>query len=77
MGDQKPIKHIPKAIKSYWSLKEFLSVQDLLVTKGECIVISKSMQNIVMKRIHETHKGIEKCQLKARNGVYGEERAKI
>ena len=36
---------IHKPIKSYWSLKERLSVQDGLVTKGECIVIPKSRQN--------------------------------
>ena len=38
--------------------------------KGECIVIPKSTQNIVLKRIHEVDQLIEKCQLKARNSVY-------
>ena len=45
-------------------------MQDELVTKGECIVIPKSMQSIVLKKIHETHQDIEKCLLKARKSVY-------
>ena len=51
-------------------MKDCLSVQNGLVTKGECIAIPKSMQNTVLKRIHNAHQGIEKCQLKARNSVY-------
>ena len=49
------VKHISKPIKNYWLLKECLSVQDGLVTKGECIILPKTMQNIILKRIHETH----------------------
>ena len=45
-------------------------MQDGSVTKGECIVIPKSTQNIALKRIHEAHQGIEKYQLKAINTVY-------
>ena len=33
------------------------------------------MQNIVLKRIHEVHQGIEKCLLKARN-IYWREMSK-
>ena len=64
------VKDTPKLIRNYWSMKDCLSVQNGLVTKGECIVIPKSMQNTVLKRIHDAHQGIEKCQLKARNSVY-------
>ena len=42
-GWPEDVKHIPKLIKSYWSLKECSSVQDGLVTKSECKVIPKSM----------------------------------
>ena len=69
-GWPEDIKHTPKPIKHYWSMRECLPVQDELVTKGECIVIPKSVQSIVLKRIHEAHQGIEKCLLKARQSVY-------
>ena len=39
-------------------------------TKGECIVIRKSMQSMVLQRIYGAYKGIEKCQLKAKNTIY-------
>lgn len=55
-------------IRKHWSLKECLSVQDGLITKGECI--PKSMQNTVLQRIYDAHQGVEKCQLKAKNSVY-------
>ena len=43
-------------------MKDCFSVKNGLVTKGECIVIPKSMQNTVLKRIYDAHQGIEKCQ---------------
>ena len=51
-------------------MKECRSVQDGLVTKGECMVIPKGMQSIVLKKMHEAHQGIEKCLLKARKSVH-------
>ena len=69
-GWPEDVKDTPILIRNYWSMKDCLSVQNGLVTKGECIVIPKSMQNTVLKRIHDAHQRIEKCQLKARNSVY-------
>ena len=64
------VKYTPKPIKHYWLMKECLSVQDWLETKGKCIVIPKSMQSIVLKGIHATHQGITKWLLKARKSLY-------
>ena len=52
-GWPEDVKDTPKLIRNYWSMKDCLSVQNGLMTKGECIVIPKSMQNTVLKRIHE------------------------
>ena len=42
-GWPEDVKDAPKFIRNYWSMKDCLSVQNRLVTKGECIIIPKSM----------------------------------
>ena len=42
-GWPEDVKDTPKLIRNYWSVKDCLSVQNGLVTKGECIIIPKSM----------------------------------
>ncbi|GFN96526.1 retrovirus-related pol polyprotein from transposon 297-like protein [Plakobranchus ocellatus] len=63
-------KEVPQAIKKYWSMRDYLSVENGLILKNSSIVIPESMQNLILEKIHEGHQGIEKCQLRARNSVF-------
>ncbi|GFN96970.1 transposon ty3-i Gag-Pol polyprotein [Plakobranchus ocellatus] len=63
-------KEVPQAIKKYWSMRDYLSVENGLILKNSSIVIPESMQNLILEKIHEGHSVIEKCQLRARNSVF-------
>ena len=63
-------KDVPHAIKKYWSMRDFLSIEDGLVVKNTAVVIPESMKKLILTRLHEGHQGIEKCLLKARDNVF-------
>lgn len=63
-------REIPSEIRSYWSFRDQLSVDNGLVVKGEQIVIPTSLRAQYLDRIHEAHQGINRCQQRARNSVY-------
>ena len=44
-----------------------------LVTKGARLVIPSTLRSKVLEQIHEGHLGTEKCMLKARDSVAGQE----
>ena len=61
---------IPSGLKTYWTFRDELSVNNGLVIKGDRLVIPKSMQEELLTILHTGHLGIEKTKLKARSGVY-------
>ena len=46
------------------------SIRQHLIFKGERVVIPSSMRADVLKKVHETHLGIEKCKARARASMY-------
>ncbi|GFO45201.1 transposon ty3-i Gag-Pol polyprotein [Plakobranchus ocellatus] len=49
---------VQKGLRRYWSIKDYLSVDDGLVLKGAAIVIPKTMREEILARIHDGHQGI-------------------
>ena len=64
------IKEVPEAIRSFWSFRDELSVEDGIILKGDRVVIPKSLQQETLKQLHTAHQGIEKTRLRARDTVY-------
>jgi transposase InsO family protein len=69
-GWPKDVNVIPKCIRAYASIKDFLSVEDGVIFYGERLVIPRSMHEEYLRRIHEGHMGINKCILRAKECVY-------
>jgi len=67
-----PLKKIevPESIRSYFDVRDELTIQDELVFKGQRLVIPTVLQNEVMSTIHSTHVGLEGCLRRARDNVY-------
>ena len=63
-------KVLPKAIRRYYSVKEFLTVEDGVLFFGERLLVPTSMKTEYLKRIHEGHLGISKCQARAKECLY-------
>ena len=46
----------------YWDARNELIFCDGLLLYGSCIVVSKSLQQETLSKIHQGHQGIEKCR---------------
>ena len=64
------IQEVPEAIRSFWSFRDELSVEDGIVLKGDRVVIPKNLQQETMRQLHAAHQGVEKTRLRARASVY-------
>jgi hypothetical protein len=53
---------IPNKIYEYWNCKYELTESKGVVLKGEKIVIPTSLRDEILRRLHESHLGIEKDQ---------------
>ena len=62
--------HVPRAPRFYWSVREELSIDGNLLTKGEQVVILLSCRDNIMADLHGSHAGINKAMDLARTCVY-------
>jgi len=59
-----------KEIQGYWNFREEISVVDGVLFKGERLIVPASMRAEMLKRIHESHLGIESCRRRARDVLF-------
>ena len=63
-------QELSKSLRTYWSMKDFLSIENGILMKGDRIIVPKCMQMEILNRLHESHQGVEKTRLRARTCVY-------
>ena len=61
---------VPALCSPYWTFHDQIIYHDGVVFKGEQIVIPKSMQPEMLKLIHSSHLGVEKCKRRACDVMY-------
>ncbi|XP_054279111.1 uncharacterized protein K02A2.6-like [Macrosteles quadrilineatus] len=61
---------IPDQLKTFFNVKEELSVADDLVLRGTRIYVPEALREEMLKRIHVGHLGITKCRLRASNSLW-------
>ena len=64
------IKEIPQVLHPYWTFHEELTIEDGLILKGTRIVIPNKKRETILKQIHDSHLGLTKCKLHAKQSVY-------
>ena len=64
------VKSVPKIIRMYWSMRDYLSVEDGIVYAGTRLVIPKSFRAENLERVHAGHLGVTKSQLRAKESIY-------
>ena len=64
------IKEIPQVLHPYWTFHEGLTIEDGLILKGTRIVITNTKCEAILKQIHDSHLGLTKCKLHAKQAVY-------
>ena len=57
-------------IREFWNYREEITIQDGILYKGLRMIIPKSLQNEVLKKIHSSHLGIEACIRKASDSLF-------
>ncbi|KAF7710571.1 hypothetical protein HF521_009443, partial [Silurus meridionalis] len=61
---------VPNAVQPFWDSRSQLVVADGVIYKGLHIVIPPSMQDHMLKLIHQSHLGIVKSKQRARKVLY-------
>ena len=69
-GWPKNIKEILQVLQPYWTFHEELTIEDGLILKGTQIIILHKKREAILKQIHDSHLGLTKCKLRAKQVVY-------
>ena len=64
------IKEIPPILQPYWTFREELTIEDGLILKGTRIVIPSKKQEAILNQIPDSHLGLNKCKLQAKQTLY-------
>ena len=70
MGWPNDCRMLPQELHTFWNYREYLSMENGLITKGARLLIPSTLRKKVLEQIHNGHLGIEKCILKARDSVF-------
>jgi hypothetical protein len=62
---------LPKDLKPFWSIKDYLSLEDGIILKGYQVLVPASLQEDVLDQLHsQCHQGVEKTRLLARKCIF-------
>ena len=64
------VQSVVKCLRKYWSIRDYLCVENGIVYMGNRLVIPKEMRNYYLQQIHIGHLGQTKCQLRAKECLY-------
>ena len=64
------IREIPQVLHPYLTFHKELTIEDSLILKGTRIVIPAKKCEAILKQIHDSHLGLTKCKLHAKQAVY-------
>lgn len=60
----------PHSVRDYWTYRDELAVSDGIVYRGMRIVVPPSIRSDMLKQVHESHLGINKCKQRARETLF-------
>ena len=61
---------VPSIISPYFDMRDEMTIQDGLIFKGERVVVPRSSRSELLKRIHNSHLGVNGCLNRARECVF-------
>ena len=64
------MKEVPPEIRSYFHLKEELTMQDGILFRGNHVIVLLALRSHMVKKVHSSHIGVEGCLRKARDVLY-------
>ena len=64
------IPDIPKEIQPYWTFQEQITIEDGLLLKGTCIIVTQTLHKEMIQLLHTGHLGLKKCLNRAKQSMY-------
>ena len=64
------IREILQILHPYWTFCKELTIEDGLILKGTQIIIPAKKHEAILKQIYDSHLGLTKCKLHAKQAVY-------
>ncbi|KAK7103074.1 hypothetical protein V1264_021199 [Littorina saxatilis] len=64
------ITEVEDGLRDYYAVRSELSENQGLLTRGKRIVVPASLQDDILRRIHEGHQGITKCRERMKEAVW-------
>ena len=61
---------LPNDLRSFWSFRDELGIEDGVLFKGKQVMIPERMRGTILSKLHKGHQGIEKTRMLARKSVY-------
>ena len=72
-GWPEKMRNLPRGLRSFWSYRDELGIEDGVIFKGKQVLIPESMRPDILRQLHQGHQGhqgIEKTRMLARESVY-------
>ena len=64
------IREVPSETQPYSTFREELTLEDGIILKGTCIVVTHKKHQATSQLIHKGHIGLGKCKLRAKDTIY-------
>ena len=64
------IKDLPVDVRTYWSFRDELSMQNGIILKGNQVIIPDQLRHNILEQLHASHQGIDKTKKLARECVF-------
>ena len=62
---------LPNSLKPYWTVKDYMSIDNGIILKGHQVVVPQTLQEDILSQLHGmSHQGIEKTRLLAKKCVF-------
>ena len=61
---------LPRELQEYWNVRDELHEADGLVLRGDRLVVPSDLRQDMLKLVHESHQGMDKCKARARTVLY-------
>ena len=64
------IKDLSVDVRTYWSFRDELSMQNGIILKGNQVIIPDQLRHNILEQLHASHQGIDKTKKLARECVF-------
>ena len=61
---------VPNEVKPFWGIRDELYTAEGLVLKGDRVVVPQAMRADMLKQVHRSHLGVEKCKQRAKDVLF-------